>query len=83
MSEIIVDARGHMCPVPSLRLQKALVDAGPGSTATLLATDPMARIDVPHLMKGLGGKVVSITESDGVLRLTVVLSAATGDAPTG
>lgn len=76
---MIVDARGHRCPVPSLRLRKALETLAPGGTATLLATDPMARIDVPYLMGDLGGRVVSIDEADGVLSITVETRAA----PTG
>ncbi len=45
---ILVDARGHHCPVPTLRLRRALDEAGPGAVVRLLADDPMARIDVPH-----------------------------------
>ena len=76
---MIVDARGHRCPTPSLKLQKAIRGAAPGARLTLLATDPMARIDVPHLMTGLGGAVISISEADGVLTIVV----ATPAAPTG
>ena len=76
---MIVDARGHRCPTPSLRLQKAMREAGPGARLTLLATDPMARIDVPHLRAGLGGRVVSIEAVDGVLTIEVETPAA----PTG
>ena len=76
---MIVDARGHLCPVPSLRLRKAIEGLPPGTRAALLATDPMARIDVPYLMAELGGRVVEATEADGVLTLVV----ETGDAPTG
>ena len=75
---MIVDARGHRCPTPSLKLQKAMRNAAPGARLTLLATDPMARIDVPHLMAGIGGRVVSIVETDGVLTIVV----ETPDAPT-
>jgi tRNA 2-thiouridine synthesizing protein A len=73
---MIVDARGHRCPTPSLRLQKAMREAGPGARLTLLATDPMARIDVPHLMAGIGGRVVSIGETDGILTIEVETPAA-------
>ncbi len=76
---MIVDARGHRCPTPSLKLQKAIREAAPGAHLTLLATDPMARIDVPHLMAGLGGEVISIREADGVLTIEV----ATPAGPTG
>jgi tRNA 2-thiouridine synthesizing protein A len=72
---MIVDARGHRCPTPSLKLQKAMRDMAPGARLTLLATDPMARIDVPHLMAGLGGETVSIEEADGVLSIVVATPA--------
>lgn len=75
---ILVDARGHLCPVPSLRLRRALQDQPAGTRATLLATDAMARIDVPFLMTELGGRVVDVAEADAVLTLIV----ETGDAPT-
>lgn len=76
---IIVDARGHRCPVPSLKLRKAMVDQGPGERLTLLATDPMARIDVPHLLADIGGRVVAIQDADGHLRITVETPAAPTD----
>ncbi len=76
---IIVDARGHRCPVPSLRLRKAMADQRPGARLTLLASDPMARIDVPHLMAELGGRVVDVEDADGHLRITVETPAAPTD----
>lgn len=80
MSEVTktVDARGHKCPVPSLRLRKALEGQASGVRLILLATDAMARIDVPFLMQELGGRVVQIDEVDDVLKITV----ETGDVPT-
>ncbi len=79
MSEaVVVDARGHRCPVPSLRLRKAMEGLRPGARLILLATDPMARIDVPYLMGDLGGTLCQVEEQDGVLRITV----ETGAAPT-
>lgn len=76
---MIVDARGHRCPTPSLKLQKAIREAPAGARLTLLATDPMARIDVPHLMIGVGGRVVSVDEADGVLTIVVETPGAPTD----
>lgn len=73
---MIIDARGHRCPTPSLNLQKAMREAPALTRLTLLATDPMARIDVPHLMAGLGGRVVSIDQADDVLTIVVEPPAA-------
>ena len=82
MSEpVVVDATGHRCPVPSLKLMKAMDGAPPSSRFVLLATDPMARIDVPFLMSQKNGRMIDIEEADGVLRLTIE-TADSPDAPT-
>jgi tRNA 2-thiouridine synthesizing protein A len=49
-----IDATGLSCPMPVLRLQKALRDLPPKARVTLLATDPMAKIDVPHFLSENG-----------------------------
>ncbi len=74
----IIDARGHRCPVPSLRLRKALAAALPGQRLTLLADDPLARIDAPHLCAQLGARVVSITEGDAGGLVIVVEASRSG-----
>ena len=76
---VVIDARGHRCPVPSLRLMKAMQDAAPGARLVLMATDPMARIDVPFLMAQKGGRVVAVEDVDGGLRITI----ETGGWPGG
>ncbi len=73
----LVDARGHRCPVPSLRLRKALTDAAPGEEIVLLADDPMARIDVPHLCAQLTAVLLSVeAASDGSIRFTICAAGA-------
>ena len=54
--EIEVDARGHRCPTPTLRLRRALAAAPDGACVRLLADDPLARVDVPHFARE-GGHV--------------------------
>ncbi|TFW13022.1 sulfurtransferase TusA family protein [Brevundimonas intermedia] len=68
---VVVDAKGHRCPVPSLKLMKAIAGAAAGSRFILLATDPMARIDVPFLMSQKNGRMIAVEETEGLLRLTV------------
>ncbi|HEY2355848.1 MAG TPA: sulfurtransferase TusA family protein [Phenylobacterium sp.] len=63
--EILIDARGHRCPVPTLRLRKALEAAPPGARVRLLADDPMARIDVPHFAAEAGVLILSREELGG------------------
>ena len=62
--DILVDARGHRCPVPTLRLQKALDGAAPGQKVRLLADDPLARIDVPHFLAARGYQLIE-SDDDG------------------
>jgi tRNA 2-thiouridine synthesizing protein A len=69
--EILVDARGHRCPVPTLRLRRALEAAGPGGRVRLLADDPMARIDVPHFAAEIGAEIVARDERDGAFSFLV------------
>ena len=63
-AEILVDARGHRCPVPTLRLRKALEAAPPGARVRLLADDPMARVDVPHFAAEVGAEILSREDTD-------------------
>jgi tRNA 2-thiouridine synthesizing protein A len=58
----LIDARGHRCPVPSLRLQTYLRKHPDVLSVTLWADDPMARIDIPYLCQSIGGVEVEISE---------------------
>lgn len=70
--EILVDARGHRCPVPTLRLRRALEAAGRGMRVRLLADDPLARIDVPHFAAEVGAEILERDERDGGFSFLVV-----------
>ena len=70
-AEILVDARGHRCPVPTLRLRRALEAAPAGARVRLYADDPMARIDVPHFAGQIGAQVLEQGEASGALSFLV------------
>ena len=74
--EILIDARGHRCPVPTLRLRRALEGAAAGVRVRLLADDPMARIDVPHFAAAAGMEIVEREELDGGALSFLVLKPA-------
>ena len=63
IEERLVDARGHRCPVPTLRLRRALEEAPAGGLVRLLADDPLARIDVPHFAAGAGATVLEVVDA--------------------
>jgi tRNA 2-thiouridine synthesizing protein A len=74
-SEILVDARGHRCPTPTLRLRRAFERAPAGAVIRLMADDPMARIDAPHFAGQVGAEVLSVDEEAGLLTIRVKKSA--------
>jgi tRNA 2-thiouridine synthesizing protein A len=71
-SEILIDARGHRCPVPTLKLRRALEAAPAGARLRLLADDPMARVDVPHFLAQAGRSPPEITTFQGALSFLVL-----------
>lgn len=66
-----MDARGHRCPVPTLRLRRACEAAAPGDVLRLVADDPLARIDVPHYVAEAGLEMVRL-EAEGPLIVALV-----------
>nr|WP_245727147.1 sulfurtransferase TusA family protein [Paracoccus isoporae] len=72
-----IDARGLLCPLPVLRLRKALTGLPEGARVTLLATDRMAAIDVPHFCAEAGHRLIATeTQPDGAMRFEVRRGAA-------
>lgn len=59
-----IDARDLLCPLPVLRLRKALAAVPAGTTLRLLATDPAAQIDVPHFCAEQGHSFISALTID-------------------
>lgn len=45
---VVIDARGHHCPVPTLKLRRQMDQVNIQAGVILWANDPMAQIDVPH-----------------------------------
>lgn len=54
-----LDAIGLECPLPVLKARKRLSAMRPGERLLVLATDPMAAIDLPHLCTEDGHLLVS------------------------
>ncbi len=63
----VLDLRGLKCPMPVLRARKALRSMPPGAALRVLATDPLAAIDIPHLLREAGDHLDAQSSADGVL----------------
>jgi tRNA 2-thiouridine synthesizing protein A len=70
-TDAIVDARGLKCPLPVLHTEKRLAELLPGRTLTVLATDPMAKVDIPLFCRQQGHTCALTQESD-VLTFSIV-----------
>nr|WP_246546042.1 sulfurtransferase TusA family protein [Ancylobacter defluvii] len=55
----LLDLKGLKCPLPALHTRRALERATPGQRFEVVCTDPMAVIDIPHLVRQLGDIVES------------------------
>ena len=61
--ETEIDAIGLLCPLPVLRLRKALAGLPRGRVLRLLASDPAAIVDVPHFCAQAGHEFLGQTEA--------------------
>lgn len=77
---IELDLRGLKCPLPVLHTRKALQAASPGAQIVVSCTDPMAAIDIPHLLQQRGDRLVSQERRDNVIIFTIERAAAPGKA---
>jgi tRNA 2-thiouridine synthesizing protein A len=66
-----IDARGLKCPLPVLKMEKRLASLASGARLVVLATDPMAKVDIPLFCKQQGHDCAVSTENE-VLRFAIV-----------
>ncbi len=65
MSEpVLIDVRGLKCPLPVLKTARRMAAHPAGTRFLVLATDPMAAIDVPHFC-GENGHILRAHGRDG------------------
>jgi tRNA 2-thiouridine synthesizing protein A len=67
----LIDCRGLKCPLPVLKLEKRAVAAAPGAVLVVLATDPMAKVDIPLYCRQ-HGHACAVSSDGDVLRFEVV-----------
>ena len=61
----MLDLRGLKCPLPAMLARKALARLSPGAALMVLADDPLAAVDIPHMCHGEGHAVDSVTSREG------------------
>jgi tRNA 2-thiouridine synthesizing protein A len=66
-----LDCQGLVCPLPVIKLSKAMKAAAPGAVVELLATDPGAVADLEAFERRTGHRVLERSESNGTFRFLV------------
>jgi tRNA 2-thiouridine synthesizing protein A len=61
MATIKLDLTGLRCPIPALKMRKALTSISPGDVLEVHCTDPLSVIDIPNLIRETGDRI-EITE---------------------
>jgi len=67
----VVDARGSLCPMPIVRLQKAVKDSPVGGLIELLATDPGSDPDVKAWGRETGNDIIEAKRDGTVFRFVI------------
>ena len=67
VAEKILNLRGLKCPLPALRVRKALTGLKTGDMLIAECTDPLTAIDIPNLLRETGDTMVSTGREGEVL----------------
>lgn len=59
-----IDASGLNCPLPLLRLKKALMEVASGDIVKIIATDPAAHLDIGVFTEQVGHKIIRFTREE-------------------
>jgi tRNA 2-thiouridine synthesizing protein A len=70
-AEGVLDLRGLKCPLPALRTRKALRALAAGAELTVECTDPLARIDIPNLLRETGDTLLGQAETGDAVRFHI------------
>ena len=63
-ADLVLDLKGLMCPIPVVKISKAIKDVAVGGVIEATATDPGVLADIPAWAKSTGNEMVK-TERDG------------------
>jgi tRNA 2-thiouridine synthesizing protein A len=66
-----LDLIGLKCPLPALRTRKALRGLADGDRLDVACTDPLAVIDIPHMLRQTGDALEGMDEKDDVVTFRI------------
>jgi tRNA 2-thiouridine synthesizing protein A len=66
-----LDLTGLKCPLPALLARRFLARSPAGTAVLVIADDPMAPVDVPHMCHHEGFEILAITRDGDIARMTL------------
>jgi tRNA 2-thiouridine synthesizing protein A len=64
-----LDLRGLKCPLPALYVKRALMRSESGKVVCVVADDPLAHIDIPHMCREEAIEVMALARDGDLVRL--------------
>ena len=61
---LVLDLKGLLCPMPIVKMAKAIKDIQPGETLEGFATDPGVMADIPAWCRTTGNELVTLEKLD-------------------
>jgi tRNA 2-thiouridine synthesizing protein A len=71
LADVTLDLRGLNCPLPILRVRKAIRDLARGGLLEAFVTDPLAPEDFASMCETSGDALIECVETDGVFRILI------------
>jgi tRNA 2-thiouridine synthesizing protein A len=68
---IRVDARGQLCPLPTVKAALALEEAASGDVVELMSDDPATERDLPAWCRDRGYNLLGVDKSAGLYRFRI------------
>lgn len=66
MSNVDLDCKGLNCPMPIVKISRAMKELQPGVTLTVMASDPSFKADVEAWVRKMNQKLTSFSDVDGI-----------------
>lgn len=67
-----LDCKGLSCPMPIMKVAKAMRDLNAGDVLEMLGTDPGTKTDLPNWCEKTGNKLLEVADLEGgVTRMLV------------
>ncbi len=81
MAHYTLDARNLMCPLPVIRAQDRIKTLLAGDELTVYSTDPGALNDIPAWCRINGHTVVSMSDHEHEVEVTILVNSAATTPP--